>query len=325
MKTTLVLTCALLGSLWAQADPDLPEPEAIPEENVPLHLVLPFEDPELEEDENGRVKAPGYLGVSGEGIGVELKLHLALEKGVGLSTVAPGSPADRVGLAEHDIITKVDGEAVGTMEELRVAIQEHGAGEKVDLEYIQKGKVVKKKVELSKRPGGGIRAQVQMLQVPQLPPLQGGGPQFQNMQNLQMQFQNLRLGGGGGLHFNFGGGGFKLNDADGSVEIERKKDSREVTVRDRHGRIEYEGPWDTPQDKAAVPPGMRKRIEAAGRLMGGNDVQLPMQFEFLPDLPPAMPRPGVLPEGFQLEVVPIEPALPAAPPDVAPPEEDGDE
>ena len=211
--------------------------------------------PEAEDDENGRPVAPGYLGVSGQGIGEELKLHLGLEQGVGLQSVAPGSPADQAGLAVHDIITKVGGEAVGTMEDLRVAIQEHKAGDEVDLEFVQKGKVMQKKVELGKRPGGGIRAQVQMLQVPQfqIPP-NGGGQQLQQLQNLQMQFQNLRLGGGGGLHLELGGGQFKMNDVDGSVEIARKKDSREVTVRDRNGRIEYEGPWDTPQDKAAVPP-----------------------------------------------------------------------
>ena len=51
-------------------------------------------------------------------------------------------------------------------------------------------------------------------------------------------------------------------------------------------------------------------------MMGGGELQVPMHFDLdlLPDLPRALPPPEELPGGLKLEVVPIEPAVPDAPP-----------
>lgn len=54
---------------------------------------------------------------------------------------------------------------------------------------------------------------------------------------------------------------FKFFDEEGSVEMKSTDGGKEVAVRDKGGNLLFEGPWDTPQDKAAAPKEIRERIE----------------------------------------------------------------
>ena len=55
--------------------------------------------------------------------------------GVELSEVAPQGPAGKAGLRKGDLITKIDGQPVDTMEELIVSIRTRRPGEIVVLDY----------------------------------------------------------------------------------------------------------------------------------------------------------------------------------------------
>ena len=54
--------------------------------------------------------------------------------GAFVKDVTPGSCAERAGLEAGDIITKFDGEAITSYEDLRAAIKRHSAGDTVELE-----------------------------------------------------------------------------------------------------------------------------------------------------------------------------------------------
>lgn len=94
-------------------------------------------------------------------------------------------------------------------------------------------------------------------------------------------------GGAGGMQFKFGGGGgnfqfqqgatFRMMDDKGSVEIKSNNGSKEVIVRDPDNNIIWNGPWDTPQDKAAAPDDIRERIERLNIQDGGNGLKLQLQ------------------------------------------------
>lgn len=270
MTTKLLILAALATSLPL---PAVPEPADAP---PPAAKEAP-----IGADAAGE-KSPAWLGVSVEATGEDLMRHLGLEQGVSLQAVVPDSPAAKAGLEVHDIITKVGDKAVGTMEDLRTAIQNHQAGEEVELAVIQKGRRAEKIVELGEAPEAPAGAGIHILPM---------GPNGNARQQLQLNLQNLQLQGGGQLQLGIeaGGGSIKMNDPAGSVEIKTRQDAREVIVRDRDGEIQYDGPWDTPQDKAAVPPEIRQRIEAIDRMFGGGDNQFHM--EIFPPPPPADPNP----------------------------------
>jgi hypothetical protein len=53
----------------------------------------------------------------------------------------------------------------------------------------------------------------------------------------------------------------RMADAEGSVELQSKDGGKQIRVRDKEGNIQWEGPWDTDQDKAAAPDDIRARID----------------------------------------------------------------
>jgi serine protease Do len=63
--------------------------------------------------------------------------RLPVDKGVILTYVEPGGPADKAGLKQYDIITQFDNQDVATAEELRKAIHAAQIGAKVEITYVR--------------------------------------------------------------------------------------------------------------------------------------------------------------------------------------------
>ncbi|MEA2334320.1 MAG: hypothetical protein QOG40_810, partial [Solirubrobacteraceae bacterium] len=108
--------------------------------------------PQLKND--GRVQR-AYLGISGVTIDRSLqRLGLKADSGVLVQTVTPGSPAAKAGLRGGDaqtsfqgsqialggdVIQKVDGKSVSSIDEVVSAVADHKPGEKVTIEYLRNG------------------------------------------------------------------------------------------------------------------------------------------------------------------------------------------
>jgi S1-C subfamily serine protease len=117
---------------------------------------------------SGKVER-AYLGITGASIDASLaRLNLATKSGVLVQTVSPGSPAAKAGIKGGDaranldgsqialggdVVKKVDGRTVHTMEDVVAAINRHKPGDSVTLELLRAGKAVTLKVTLSQRPG----------------------------------------------------------------------------------------------------------------------------------------------------------------------------
>jgi S1-C subfamily serine protease len=110
-----------------------------------------------------------WLGIQGQTITPDMAqaFDLPVERGVLLAKVISGGPADKAGLrggtreatvqdqtyvVGGDIITKVDGKAVPSMEELIAIIDEYSPGEKVKVTYVRDGKTKTTDVTLEQRP-----------------------------------------------------------------------------------------------------------------------------------------------------------------------------
>ncbi len=98
---------------------------------------------------HGKVRR-GYLGIIMQNVDENLAKALGLKKarGVIISEVIKGSPADKAGLKEGDVILEVDGRKVKNVFTLRSIIQSKMPGERVKVKLLRDGKEMTVEVEL---------------------------------------------------------------------------------------------------------------------------------------------------------------------------------
>jgi putative serine protease PepD len=138
--------------------------------NVGIGFAVPVNTakqivPQLKD--SGSVKR-AYLGITGQTIDGSLdRLNLSTTSGVLVQTVQPGSPAAKAGLRGGDasatldgsdlrlggdIIKKIDGTNVRTMDQVISTVGSRKPGETVTIEYLRGGKTKTAQVKLSQRP-----------------------------------------------------------------------------------------------------------------------------------------------------------------------------
>lgn len=88
-----------------------------------------------------------YLGITGIGLesqtsysSDQLVEMFGTSKGIYVNSVTENGGAEAAGLEKGDVITKVDGVEVGTMNKINTILVSHQAGDKVKIEYIRDGK-----------------------------------------------------------------------------------------------------------------------------------------------------------------------------------------
>lgn len=103
--------------------------------------------------QNGRV-IRGYLGTVIQPVTPELASAFGLKEPTGalVADVAPGSPAEKAGLAHGDVIVAIDGKKVEVPRELRLKIGSMAPGSKVVLKYLRNGQEKETTAELGELP-----------------------------------------------------------------------------------------------------------------------------------------------------------------------------
>lgn len=117
------------------------------------------------------MSAPAWLGVA---IGpvpraVQAQLPDSIDQGQGLMVmrVVPGSPAEKGGIQQHDVLLTYNGDKLFSPSDLVERVRSAKPGDKVTLEVIRHGKPVKVEVELeSRQPPAHLR------RPPSPPPMQ---------------------------------------------------------------------------------------------------------------------------------------------------------
>lgn len=276
------------------AAPDAPKPE----ENMP---------------QVGVEKA--YMGLGLERLNPALAEHLGIDadSAAFVRVLDPKGPAAAAGLTEADIIVSVDGQNVKGHDCLSRLMEKHRAGDEVKVSYIHRGISHEKSVKLAARPAmdvagvDGEKAEDDLLPremlkgLPkemrdaieknlkalgangaiaggaQVIPMDANGmPDLQKrvekmMQGMQMQVQPGAAGAEVQMKSTL-----KMMDKEGNIEISRDGDSCEAKVFDKQGELLWSGPYQTPQDKAAVPPPVRDRLDALNIDTTGKGIQLRM-------------------------------------------------
>ena len=259
-----------------------------------------------------------WIGLGGAPVSETLAKHLGLEQGVGLTIhhVLEGDPADKAGIEKHDVLVEFDGQKVGDFDVFRDAVRAKKPGDEVEVSFIQHGKMQTRKVVLSERQVtmGQTRQAPMDLEVNPLWRGMGDLPKADRERMREMMQRNLeelskQLQRNGEIEFDMKkfigpddiaklkgleapvpgkeGNAFQFNaqasmtvmDDEGSVTMKVIDGVHEVIVKDKQGNVLFEGPYDTPQDKAAVPDDIRERL---GKIDFFKDVREGFKFEIMP-------------------------------------------
>jgi hypothetical protein len=222
--------------------------------------------------------------------GVGLTIHHVLE----------GAPADKVGIKQHDILVEFDGHKIGDFETLRDAVRAKKPGEEVEVAFVQSGELLKRKVVLAERKITFDRQGALRQNQENNPLWQGLGDlpkadhdRMRELMKRRLEELSKQLKHDGAIQFdmkkllgpdqhnqlnrladeapmpadegpllNFDAqSSMTVMDDEGSVTIKVSNGYHEVIVKNKLGEVLYEGPYETPKDKAAVPDDVRGRID----------------------------------------------------------------
>ena len=113
---------------------------------IPSNMMRSLVDQIIEFGEVRR----GLLGIMGQDIdsGLADAMNLDVNQGAFVSEVSPDSAADKGGIQAGDIITEINSRAVVSFQELRAKVASKGAGAKLELTVLRKGKREKLNVVL---------------------------------------------------------------------------------------------------------------------------------------------------------------------------------
>ncbi|CAM3940765.1 S1C family serine protease [Mesobacillus zeae] len=121
-------------------------------EGIGLSIPINYAQPIIDDLEKfGDVKRP-YMGVDMRAVNEipafyqqeALKLPKDVDYGVALRSIVPGSPADKAGLKELDVIVEMDGEKMNDVIDLRKHLyNKKKIGDKLEIKYYREGKLNK--------------------------------------------------------------------------------------------------------------------------------------------------------------------------------------
>jgi serine protease Do len=85
------------------------------------------------------------------------------DKGALVTSVSPGSAAEKAGLKKGDIITRIDNQKIEEADDVSRIIRSHKPGDKVSVTYLRNDKELKQSVELGKWKGATMPAMPSMV------------------------------------------------------------------------------------------------------------------------------------------------------------------
>lgn len=143
LVVVMLLLGGAVGCTWQASVGSTGEtPTATPEASPTAESAETGKTPERQEKETIR-RGKGWLGVVLEDA----------EEGVRVTAVVPESPADKGGVKEGDVITRVGGNRVRTSSDVSLAMADMGIGEQVLLTLRRNGEDIEIKITVGERSG----------------------------------------------------------------------------------------------------------------------------------------------------------------------------
>jgi len=226
-----------------------------------------------------RKEKVAYLGVATMEVSPELASQLKLSPGMGLvvNMVLPDSPAERAGVKQYDVITRLDDQWLTNPEQLRVLVRMKKQSDDVKVAVIRQGAPQAVNVELGQQevdveigadPVGAAGAEDMPRGMLDLMAARDGKLNF----TFTPQANDFVAGGWGGMAMTNAAGKNEMvwSDAQNTLNMELKDGkATKLTVRGRDGKEVFKGDVATDEQRKALPPEIADKLakaEAGGPL-----------------------------------------------------------
>jgi hypothetical protein len=227
-----------------------------------------------------------FLGVETAPVSRTLSTQLGLARDTGLviTRISEKSPAAEV-LKEDDVLTRLDDQILVNQQQLGVLVRAKKEGDEVKLTVIRGGKETTVKAKLATHevpkmaaaffggPGGfGWSAAAPSAGIARLREMPGmDGEHARDVLRMIGRDHRNFLATPGVRVFGSKGKGSTIldmpnsnisySDDDGSIDIKSEDGKRTLTVKDTGGKVTFEGPINTEEERKKLPPEVMKQLE----------------------------------------------------------------
>ena len=108
-------------------------------EGIGFAIPSDVASPVLEQLAQGQQVPRSGIGIMGSSLTEQGKQAYNVENGIYVASVSKGGPAAKAGLEVGDIITKLDGQAIGSMDEMIQLMESKNIGDSITLTYVRNG------------------------------------------------------------------------------------------------------------------------------------------------------------------------------------------
>ena len=213
-----------------------------------------------------RMEKASFLGVSGSPPAAALQEQLKLPRGIGMviEFVEPKSPAENAGLKVYDVLHKLDDQLIVNAHQLAVLVRMHKPGDEVALTLIHQSESRQIKVKL-------IEKEVMALDEKSpwgTPSVEWNPPESTAVRN-GLRYLELQSGSANpnrlqvGTSVSAGDGilAVRTTDESGTTYLEQTKAGRRLSAVDKNGKVIFEGPVDTEEQRKALPPDLQEKLK----------------------------------------------------------------
>jgi len=300
MKKQLALTTVLAALLplaaFAQSPTAIPSaPATQPLPPVPPPPPAPPAPPHRhmhEHDEDGPKEPVTFLGVETSEVPRVLSEQMGLPRGFGVVVdyVVPNGPAAAAGVQPSDIIRMLNDQQIVDPGQLGKLIRSFAEGTSIDLTLMRKGKETKVSVKLGKKdmPMGhgpfGFEQEWNFddldkmkfdFKAPDMTAVREAVARAKDQamrarDEVQRAARGLRIvttddGLTKSTRIDLGKATITFSDDQGELKMENVNGRKMLTAKDAQGKVLYNGPIETAEDRANLPENVRQRFEKLER------------------------------------------------------------
>lgn len=270
---------SLTPAAWAQKEVTI---RRLDKDGAHHGMVIHKDDAHMEKEK------VTFLGVETAPVSRTLAAQLGLGRDTGLvvTRVSEKSPAADL-LKEDDVLTKLDDQILVNQQQLGVLVRSKKEGDEVRLTVVRGGKETTVKAKLATHevprmaatisfPGGPGGMAWSMGTLPEgfarLRQMPGMGDEHAKdvLRMIGREHRNFmatpgvrifRRGGKGSTILDLPNSNISYSDDDGSIEIKADDGKRELTVKDAAGKVTFQGPINTEEERKKLPPEVVKQLE----------------------------------------------------------------
>lgn len=308
MKSQIILTTTLtaLLPLAAIAQSPVPSvspaaPQIAPAPPAPAVPPAPRIHGSMHERDRGPKEPVTFLGVETSDVPRVLTEQMGLPRGFGVVVdyVVPEGPAAAAGVQQSDIIRMLNDQIIVDPNQLGKLVRSFDDGTTVNLTLLRKGKETKVSVKLKKHDTAMGRGPFGFEQdwnfddldkmkfdfkAPDMSAVRDAAARakaeaLRAGEEARREMRNLRVvrtndGTTKATRFDLGNANIVFSDEQGELKIQNTDGRKTLIAHDPQGKVLFNGPIDTEEQRAKVPAQIRERFEK-------------LESQELPEIPPA--------------------------------------